>query len=391
MKQHTTPILISKSKTVCLDRVDLQKSQYDEAWLQAICYENQNLLPVNEIEPSFSGHVPICMELNTESGPCDIIYLNEEGMITIAECKLWRNPEARRKAVGQVLDYAKDIARWSYAKFEQRCLDARKETDMTLYQIMQTYFADLIESEFIDKVQKNLSNGRFLLLIIGDGIRENMEDLVAYIQANSGLSFCLSLVEIPVYKNSENNDLLLTPRILVKTKEIEHTVVKFSDTPLPPVSPQPPATISEKVFYERLTQNTNANTSGQLREFIKVLNEKLRIVPTVGRGKRLSLNLKSGDGPYNFASVQENGEVWFYGIVNKTEERGDKSIGIKYLKKLAEIVGGIFDDSCNQWYWCVKKDSNYVMIDEYLKKKQPWQELIDDTLKKIQELEQKTE
>jgi len=34
--------------------------------------------------------------------------LNDSGF-TIGECKLWRNPEARRKAVGQVLDYAKDL------------------------------------------------------------------------------------------------------------------------------------------------------------------------------------------------------------------------------------------------------------------------------------------
>ena len=58
-----------------------------------------------------------------------------------------------------------------------------------------------MESEFIDNVQNNLSRGRFLLLIIGDGIRENMEGLVDYIQCNCGMSFTLSMIEMPIYKN----------------------------------------------------------------------------------------------------------------------------------------------------------------------------------------------
>ena len=29
----------------------------------------------------------------------------------LIECKLWRNPEARREVVGQILDYAKVLTR----------------------------------------------------------------------------------------------------------------------------------------------------------------------------------------------------------------------------------------------------------------------------------------
>jgi hypothetical protein len=107
MKQHTTPLLVRGKNAARLERLSLHTGPYDESWLQNLCYDNPTLLPIDEIEPSFSGIVPICRKLQTDSGACDLIYLNENGFITIGECKLWRNPEARRQAVGQVLDYAR--------------------------------------------------------------------------------------------------------------------------------------------------------------------------------------------------------------------------------------------------------------------------------------------
>jgi len=230
MKQFVNPILIRGNKTTRLEKVPLKGNIYDENWIQSICYENPNLLPIDEIEPSFGGIVSICRELNTDSGPCDLVYINENGFISLAECKLWRNPEARRKAIGQILDYAKDIAKWDYSKFESECIKARNKDANSLYEIVSNYYPDIEEDDFIDNIQTNLERGRFLLLIIGDGIRENMEELVSYLQGYGGLSFTLSLIEIPVYKNPNNNDLIITPRVLVKTKEIERTVVRIKGT-----------------------------------------------------------------------------------------------------------------------------------------------------------------
>ena len=87
---------------------------YDERWLQDLLFAHSELLPIEEIEPIFSGAVPVCRELPTRVGPLDLVYLNEQGLLTLVECKLWRNPEARRQVVGQILDYAQEISRWSF-------------------------------------------------------------------------------------------------------------------------------------------------------------------------------------------------------------------------------------------------------------------------------------
>jgi len=393
MKQYTSPVIINNNEILTLEKVLLESKLYNEKWIQNICFETPNLLPVEELEPTFGGMIPICKELSTPSGYVDLIYINEYGFITIGECKLWRNPEARRKVVGQVLDYAKDIARWDYTKFERECLKARKETNNNLFEIIQEFYPEIDESTFIDRVQNNLKKGRFLLTIIGDGIRGNMEELVNYIHRNGNLNFTLGLIELPVYKNPINNDLIITPRILAKTKEIERIIYRFSDKEIEENKSiehekVESKSISEKVFFERLQKSIGEEKSNIFKDFVESLSSELNIIPKLGRGKRLSLNLKSSNDTYNFASIQEDGEVWFYGIVNKTEEIGDKQIGIDYLKAIARTVDGDFTDQYKQWSWCVKKNGKYINISDYLAIQKEWKEIISKTLDRINELEE---
>ena len=393
MKQHSNPIIIQNGNVQSLEKLSLGSSEYNESWIQKLCFENSTLLPLNEIEPTFGGMIPVCRELGTKSGFIDLIYLNESGFITIGECKLWRNPEARRKAVGQVLDYAKDLSSWDYSKLEKECLKARKDNKSSLYEIINEYYPEVEESTFIDNVQKNLKKGRFLLAIIGDGIRENMEELVDYIHRNGNLNFTLALIEIPIYKNPQVGDLIITPRILAKTKEIERIVYRQVDSDpeiveLKTNENSESKSISEKVFFERLENAIGSKNVNEVQDFILDLKNELNIISKLGRGKKLSLNLKSPNDTYNFACIQEDGEVWFYGIVNKTQEIGDKQLGIDYLKKLATIVNASIDDSKKEWYWAVKRAGKYLKITEYMGSKKEWINQISRTLEAIGEIEE---
>ncbi|MDC8450960.1 MAG: hypothetical protein LV473_21760 [Nitrospira sp.] len=376
---------------VRLERLSLHTGHYDESWLQSLCYDNPTLLPIEEIEPSFAGIVPICRELQTDSGACDLIYLNENGFITIGECKLWRNPEARRQVVGQVLDYAKDLCKWTYSKLEQECLKARKGPESSLYSVVAAEIPELDEQKFIDHVQRNLTLGRFLLLIIGDGIRENMEGLVQYIQGQGALHFSVSLLEMPIFKGLDDNDLLITPRVLVKTKEIERTIVRVVDHATSTSLPQPgepvARTVSEAVFYERLALARGKNVADNLETFLDDLRKDLGLLCKLGRGIRLSLNIKSPNDTYNFGSIQQNGEVWFYGSVTNTDRLGGKQIGLSYLKDLALLVGGELDTSLSEWVWGVKRHQQYMKVDDYLTHSSEWRRLIQKTLQTFQQAE----
>jgi hypothetical protein len=83
MKQHTTPSVFVGNHATTLEKVPLGVGTYDEDWIQRICFENPTLLPVEELEPTFGGMIPICRELPTKSGSVDLVYLNEYGFITV--------------------------------------------------------------------------------------------------------------------------------------------------------------------------------------------------------------------------------------------------------------------------------------------------------------------
>lgn len=120
-------------------------------------------------------------------------------MLTLVECKLWRNSEARREVVGQLLDYAKEFSRWSYEDLQSAVQKALGRTGNVLFDIARGMENDIDEAEFVDNVSRNLKRGRFLLMIVGDGIRESVENIANFLQEHSGLHFTFSLVELALF------------------------------------------------------------------------------------------------------------------------------------------------------------------------------------------------
>jgi hypothetical protein len=66
--------------------------------------------------------MPICREFPTPHGPVDNLLMTPAGDIALVETKLFRNPEARRLVLAQVLDYAMAVLRMDFASFEQAAL-----------------------------------------------------------------------------------------------------------------------------------------------------------------------------------------------------------------------------------------------------------------------------
>src|SRR5690554_5194212 len=122
------------------------------------------------------------MEMNTAAGPIDIIYVTPQGKLVIVEAKLWRNPEARRKVIGQVLDYAKELSLWDYEDLQREVSRATGRKGNVLYQIVADQFPETDEALFVDEVTRSLADGRFLLLILGDGIREGVAAIAQFLE-----------------------------------------------------------------------------------------------------------------------------------------------------------------------------------------------------------------
>ena len=195
----------------------------DETALRDLLFRFPRSLPVAAIDAAYSDPVPICRELFTTAGYVDALYINALGRLILAEFKLWRNPQARREVIGQILDYTKELASWKYEDLQREVSRALERKGNVPYELVRSQVPNVDERQFVDNVSRHLRRGEFLLLIIGDGIRESVENIVNFVQSHSGLHFNLALVEAALYRDTENR-IIVQPRILTRT-EIVHRVV----------------------------------------------------------------------------------------------------------------------------------------------------------------------
>ena len=88
-------------------------------------------------------------------GPIDIVYISPEGGITIVETKLWKNPEKHRVVVAQIIDYAKQLASWTYTDLSEAVLTASrlmdKENPRSLTEIMRPHLEEPVRQRSILK------------------------------------------------------------------------------------------------------------------------------------------------------------------------------------------------------------------------------------------------
>ncbi|MFP3554940.1 hypothetical protein SB861_30160 [Paraburkholderia sp. SIMBA_049] len=226
-----TPILISASlEAIRLTPVTAggREGDYSEADLQRTIHAHPSCLPVAEIDPIFAEPIAICTELGTPAGPIDNFLVTPSGLPVLVECKLWRNPEARREVVGQILDYAKELTRWSSSDLQREVRNRLKRSGDPILETVLTAAPDTDEIQFNDALTANLRRGRFLLLIVGDGIREGVEAISDYLQTHAGLHFTLGLVEMRMFSTPDGSRLIV-PRVLARTKVLTRTVVAVPD------------------------------------------------------------------------------------------------------------------------------------------------------------------
>lgn len=226
-RQHATPLLLlpgQPAQTLSPLALGAGPGQISEADLQQLLHDNPACLPIAEIDSLFANPVAICTELNTPAGPIDNFMVTASGLPVLVECKLWRNPEGRREVVGQILDYAKELSRWSASDIQREVARRVKGEGNPILELLKAAGHPVDEVAFADALTHNLRRGRFLLLIVGDGIREGVEAIAEYLQVHAGLHFSLGLVEMPIFLAGDGARLVV-PRVLARTHVITRTVV----------------------------------------------------------------------------------------------------------------------------------------------------------------------
>ena len=366
-----------------------KKETRDEKFLQKLIFENPRLLPIEEIRPEFLELCPLCRELETGVGPIDAVFVNERGMLTLVECKLWKNPEARRKVVGQILDYAQAMSRWTFKDFDNEVFKSGKSGKTTIERV-KDYFSidDFDEVSFIDSISRNLRNGNFLLLIVGDGIKEGIEEIGDFLKNKASLSFSLAFVEQVFYKfpGGNHDEWLVSPRVLCKTKELVRAVIRDSTESgritIDSVNYSKDNSLPEFDFYENLKRVTTPQICDEIKDlFAKLSDMGLDVFPGK-RGSKVKTiedifvtNKEGNPTLFSFIEVLNDGKVDFKGF---TGERG-----VVYKKKVALLNNNWkFLDRENDFSKTVRRiTGETISIAEFLEVKEYWLKEVDQTLK----------
>jgi len=206
-----------------------REKAFQEDWLQEILFKYPMILPIELVDEAFAPLIPIGREIAST----DNLFISPSGLLTIVETKLWRNPEAHRTVVAQILEYTRTLKTWSYQQLDEAVKNftqKRLGKPSSLFEVVRDHLkhSGLGEMEFQQMAQDALGNGRFALLVVGDRIYPSATQLAEIIQSAPHLQFSMAFVELQCFRLKKDSDwpLVIFPRLVAKTREETRAVVK---------------------------------------------------------------------------------------------------------------------------------------------------------------------
>lgn len=354
-QRDATPLLLPDldQRAKPLEPVPNEDPLFREGRLQELLIDHPKALPVSEIEPAYAPLVCLGSEISTPSGFLDVLYVSPTGYLTLVEAKMWDNPEARREVVGQIVEYAKDFSQWGFEDLDKAVRKADGTDSRGILERVQRRGHDVDSSSFIDTVTRKLQRGEFLLLVVGNGIRENLKSLSSYLQGTPNLHFSLRLVELALFRLESGQDwpLLVQPRVVARTSEVTRAVVDVNAADDVEVTVDLPSedeeksssrqTLSNAAFYEQLAENTSPDVAGEVRALTGEITELgPKIKP---RSSSFSLRLPDPGGLDRAWTVVVLGTKGTFnlGWLNRISEEGgyDPEIWKSYLEDVGSLTG----------------------------------------------------
>ena len=378
--RYCTPLFLSsleESRGQVLERIPIREAGFSEAQLQEWLFNHPEVLPMGQIDPSFGPVARLCQELPVGDNYLDLAYVNETGRLMLVECKVWKNPQSRREVIGQILDYAADIAKWDYEQLSDAISKATGGSFTSMYEVALEEFPSLDEATFVDDVERSLRECSFLLVISGDGIRENVERIVSLIQAHAAPRFSFTLIEFGVYRMQDDgiDGVFVQPIVHASALDVERTAYGRIDAP--DVKKR-----RAKAVFDEICANFPS-----IPEFLQRL-AYLDMRPSVKR----AIVLRYSDavlGNLNLGTIYRDGSLTLNYICGSAEDCGDLSIGENYLHEIA----GLMPESMvvkrgHPWTWTVRADQQgtWLSIEDVLKHSDAWFDLIKSTLDRFKEL-----
>lgn len=176
----------------------------DEAALQRLLVDTPDLLPG-------VGPAVAVAEFSLPSGSVDVVVVEPGGDITVVECKLGHNREARRSVVGQVLSYASRLSLLSVGEFEERFSGGGQ----TLQQRLASLCADIgIEwdpERYREVLAKRLSDGPMRVIVAVDTVSDELRTIIEFLNRRTTGGLEVLALEMEIARDGDVEILL--PRV----------------------------------------------------------------------------------------------------------------------------------------------------------------------------------
>jgi hypothetical protein len=386
MGPHASPVVLDKLALPLSPRRLTRNSvfaagsaaKYPEKFLQELIHSDPGILPVEEVDRAFVGLRPVCQELALAGGTkyIDNLLINSDGRICIVECKLWRNPEAVREVVAQVLDYAAELSGLSYSQLETSAAKASRENsrDFLIRRVLGDDAPEDQKVDFIDGLTQSLQRGAFLLLIAGDGIRPALQQIADLL--NRSLAFTLGLVEFAIYSgDGDTGPFYVQPRILFRTETVTRTVFVLANRQgklaIENVTePTKPQTISEQEFFQKLAA-ADPSYPNEVRDLI----DAVRAIGCAPELKRTYVIYAEGPGLFvNLGYINPDGTLSIWGSASRDAQIG-RPIGEEYMRTVAGLLPStdVKDVHADRGGWYVRyKGKSSIPLREILARKAEW-------------------
>lgn len=224
---EAAPRLIGRDGVTRLEPVDLVSERIDEPWIRRLLHEFPDVLPVEQIGLRWGPLASVGFDLAVGGVTISNLFVSPRGELTVAEPTLWRNPPERIDAVERVVALASALGELTFADLESAIRTGEASSGRSLWSMVRAAEPDeaatVDEASFVDAVAANLASGSFLLLIVGDGVRSDFDEIATVIAEHPHLQFHLELVELRPFLWSESTSWVSDDRILVVSNLLART------------------------------------------------------------------------------------------------------------------------------------------------------------------------
>jgi hypothetical protein len=203
----------------------------NEAALQNILYEAPDIIPIEKLGENIAKPRLFVKEAGLPgSGNTDLIGIDENGGITIIECKLATNPDIRRKVIGQVFEYAAYLWQMTYDEFDSICSRTEKWGEKRLADVMREIMKgageEWSEEIFRDEVSSSLAKGDFRLIIAVDALNDELRRIIEFLNSRGEVAPRIYALELRQFA---------TPQLQMLVPELFGPSPAVLGTPPPPL------------------------------------------------------------------------------------------------------------------------------------------------------------